>query len=129
MTRHNFTPATKKAARNRAGGFCEAVGAVYGLPVGERCLAPLGASGGDVDHYPLPAHAEGSDKLENAVVCCKSCHSYKTRKFDIPYEAKRKRLLKKAGVLASTRKPRPKMRNKGFDKTRTKKFSGEVVRR
>lgn len=105
------------------------MGAVYGLPVGERCLAPLGASGGEIDHYPLPAHAEGSDKLENAVVCCKSCHSYKTRKFDIPYEAKRKRILKKAGVIAQTRKPRPKMRNKGFDKTRTRRFDGTIQQR
>lgn len=126
--RHNFTPRTKKAARERAGGACEAVGSVYGLPVGKRCLAPLGASGGEIDHYPLPAHAEGSDNLENAVVCCKSCHSYKTRNFDIPAEAKIKRIVRKAGPVELRRKTK-KINSPGFDKTRSRKFNGTVERR
>lgn len=104
--RHNFTAATKKAARIRAGGACEAEGAVYGLPVGERCGKPLGPSGGEIDHYPKPAHADGSAGLENAVVCCKSCHSYKTRKFDIPVEAKIKRIQRKNGPVEGRRRPR-----------------------
>lgn len=104
--RHNFSKAVIRAAKARAGARCEAVGTVYGLAPGTRCTTLLWPSETEVDHYPLPAHAEGSDGIENAVVCCKTCHSYKTRKFDIPYEAKRKRIANKAAGIV-TRKKRP----------------------
>lgn len=39
MSRHNFSASIKKAAKARAGGYCEAEGDVYGLEPGQRCNA------------------------------------------------------------------------------------------
>jgi len=92
MPRHNFSPKTKRIARERSGGFCEAEGAVYGLEPGQRCNAPLAGKRVEIDHYPIPATDEGSDVLENAVTCCTDCHGFKTRSYDIPMQAKGKRV-------------------------------------
>lgn len=92
MPRHNFTPATKRAAKARANGRCEAMGTVYGLEPGQRCNAPLTGKRVEIDHYPIPATDEGSDVLENAVTCCVQCHSFKTATYDIPMQAKGKRI-------------------------------------
>jgi 5-methylcytosine-specific restriction protein A len=90
--RHNFTPATKRAAKKRADGRCEASGVVYGLEPGQRCNAPLAGKRVEIDHYPIPATDEGSDVLENAVTCCVQCHAHKTASYDIPMQAKGKRV-------------------------------------
>jgi len=92
MARHNFSAKVKRQARERSGGFCEAVGAVYGLPVGQRCNAALEGKRVEIDHYPVPATDEGSDVLENAVACCVRCHAHKTATYDIPMQAKGKRV-------------------------------------
>lgn len=92
MARHNFSPKVKRQARERSGGFCEAVGVVYGLPEGQRCNAALAGKRVEIDHYPVPATDEGSEVLENAVACCTDCHSFKTRSYDIPMQAKGKRV-------------------------------------
>lgn len=109
--RHEFSTKTKRAARERSGGFCEAVGDVYGLEPGQRCNAPL-SRGVEFDHYPVPATERDSDGLENCVACCKTCHSHKTRTFDIPVQAKTKRVSDKhLGVRTKSR-----LRSAGFAK-------------
>lgn len=62
MARHNFSAAVKRQARNRAEGRCEAVGSVYGLAPGQRCNASLDGKRVEIDHYPIPATDEGSDR-------------------------------------------------------------------
>lgn len=112
--RHEFTASTKKAARERANGVCEARGALYGLAPETRCMTILVAGNHEYDHYPLPAHAENSNTVENCVVVCKTHHSYKTANFDIPAEAKIKRVRKKYGLDPVTRKPGRKIQSPGF---------------
>lgn len=94
MIRYEFSKPTKRLAVARAKGRCEASGPAYGLPPGHRCNTDLGR-GFEIDHYPVQATEKGSDTLENAVVCCPICHGWKTRKFDIPVQAKIKRVSDK----------------------------------
>lgn len=115
MARHNFSAKVKRQARERSGGFCEAVGSVYGLPPGQRCNAALAGKRVEIDHYPIPATDEGSDVLENAVACCTDCHGFKTRTYDVPMQAKNKRVadrhlgLRKPSSFPSRGfEPRPK---------------------
>ena len=106
--RHEFSARTKKAANLRAGGRCEARGAIYGLEPGARCTAILGAGNREHDHWPLAADIEGSDTLENCVTCCRRCHAYKTANYDIPMRAKSKRVRRRAGLDPDTRKHKPR---------------------
>ncbi|WP_051960473.1 HNH endonuclease [Devosia riboflavina] len=92
MPRHNFSAKVKRQAHERSGGHCEAVGEVYGLPPGQRCNAALAGKRVEIDHYPIPATDEGSDVLENAVACCTKCHGHKTATYDVPMQAKGKRV-------------------------------------
>lgn len=92
MARHNFSAKVKRQARERSEGRCEAEGVVYGLPEGQRCNASLDGKRVEIDHYPIPATDEGSDVLENAVACCTDCHGFKTASYDIPMQAKGKRV-------------------------------------
>ena len=92
MARHNFSAKVKRQARERSEGHCEAIGAVYGLRPGQRCNASLDGKRVEIDHYPIPATDEGSDTLDNAVACCVDCHRFKTSGYDVPMQAKGKRL-------------------------------------
>ena len=67
-------------------------------------------------------------------------HREKTTKVDVPAIAKGKRIRKKAekftaAMLAKNigepirQKPRSRIKSRGFDKTRSRTFSGKVVRR
>lgn len=109
MPRHNFSAKVKRQARERSGGHCEAVGEVYGLRPGERCNAALAGKRVEIDHYPIPATDEGSDVLENAVACCTKCHAHKTATYDVPMQAKGKRVatrhlgISQAGTLPGAR--------------------------
>ena len=96
MTRLEFSKATRKAALVRSGGVCEAIGVVYGLEPGERCTALL-SYGVDFDHYPKSALDEESNGLDNCVACCRKCHSFKTRTYDIPMQAKGRRIRRELG--------------------------------
>ena len=110
MARHNFSAKVKRQARERSGGFCEAVGSVYGLKPGQRCNASLDGKRVEIDHYPVPATDEGSDVLENAVACCVKCHARKTATYDVPMQAKNKRVSDKhLGI-----RPPSQMRSAGF---------------
>ncbi len=95
MARHNFSAKVKRQARERSGGRCEASGVVYGLEPEQRCNASLEGKRVEIDHYPIPATDEGSDMLENAVACCVACHAWKTAKYDVPMQAKGKRISDK----------------------------------
>lgn len=91
MSRYEFSQKTKREALRRSEKRCEAVGAVYGLEPGQRCNGDL-SKGVEFDHYPLPATDKGSDMLENCVACCKTCHRFKTSTYDVPMQAKGKRV-------------------------------------
>lgn len=89
--RYEFSKQTKRDALKRSGGLCEAAGPIYGLEPGQRCNFPL-SSGVEFDHWPVQATEPGSDTLENCVSCCPTCHKHKTCTFDIPGQAKSKRV-------------------------------------
>ena len=94
MPRHEFSKPVKREALRRSGGVCEAIGEVYGLDAGQRCNVPL-SHGVEFDHYPVPATDKGSDTLENCVASCKACHRFKTSHYDVPMQAKGKRVSDK----------------------------------
>ena len=108
--RHEFTTKTKREALLRSQGYCEAVGTVYGLEAGQRCNAPL-SYGVEFDHYPVQATEEDSNNVENCVSVCKTCHKHKTRTFDVPTQAKSKRVKDRhLGI----KKPKKKIQSRGF---------------
>lgn len=92
--RYEFSKQVRREALQRSGKLCEAIGPVYGLPPGQRCNAPLD-NGVEFDHYPAPATDKGSDTLENCVATCKTCHRFKTSSYDVPMQAKGKRVSDK----------------------------------
>lgn len=109
--RYNFSQKVKRLARQRSGGFCEAVGTVYGLEPGQRCNAALDGKRVEIDHYPVPATDEGSDVLANAVACCVKCHAHKTAKYDVPMQAAGKRISDRHMGL----RPPSQLRSGGFE--------------
>ena len=107
--RYEFPTSVRRDAVRRAQGRCEAVGPLYGLDAGQRCNGDLGR-GFEIDHYRLAATEEGSDTLDNAVVCCSVCHRQKTSHYDVPAQAKSKRVSDKhLGIRKA-----PSMRGAGF---------------
>lgn len=126
MARHNFSAKVKRQARERSGGFCEAVGEVYGLPAGQRCNAPLAGKRVEIDHYPIPATDEGSDTLGNAVACCTDCHGFKTRTYDVPMQAKGKRVATRHMGI----RPQSKWQSRGFEKAAPQRSASRpIIRR
>src|SRR5690606_20906390 len=89
--RYEFPKSVMREALKRSGKICEAVGSVYGLEPGQRCNAPLD-HGVEFDHYPAPATDPGSDTLENCQAVCPTCHRHKTGTYDVPMQAKAKRV-------------------------------------
>ena len=94
MSRSEFPKAIKREALRRSGGLCEAVGELYGLPFGQRCNAPL-SRGVEFDHFPIAATEPDCTGLDNCVSCCPSCHRWKTSHYDVPAQAKSKRVRDK----------------------------------
>jgi 5-methylcytosine-specific restriction protein A len=131
--RYEFTKGVQREAWARSEGRCEATGAVYGLSPGQRCNTPLAGRRKEYDHYPKPATEEGSDTLDNCVVCCDTCHGYKTRTFDIPVQAKVKRVSDKhlgIGSKPSQWSQRPKQKAPPQNKASraiTPKFEGDIM--
>lgn len=107
MTRHEFSIATKNAARERASGICEAVGLRYGFAPGTRCTAILSETAVEFDHYPLGAHAEGSNTLENCVYTCRRCNQYAANHTDKAVEARIKRVQRKHGPIEARKVKKP----------------------
>lgn len=86
VSRKEFSSATRKAALKRSGLRCEAAGAWYGLPEGQRCTANLG-EGVEYDHLILDANSK-DNSLDNCRAVCPKCHRFKTSKIDVPTAAK-----------------------------------------
>ena len=100
MTRRNFTPATKRAIRERSGGVCE----VHRIPEAMRTLRykllPMTCKrpAEEVDHVQCD-WAEGDPTPENGADLCKPCHAIKTR-IDKKESAKSARLRGEKGQYA-----------------------------
>ncbi|MDE2105693.1 MAG: HNH endonuclease [Patescibacteria group bacterium] len=105
--RAEFTKATKRDALKRSAGLCEAIGALYGLPDGKRCNAPLSA-GVEFDHIDLDANSK-DNSLSNCAAVCRRCHSWKTRFHDTPKAAK---TLRQQDKHAGITKPKGTMRGR-----------------
>lgn len=114
--RHEFPAAVKREALARAGGQCEAIGERYGKPAGERCDRSIGKGKVQFDHYPRGAHDPSPETvtLGNCTACCPECNQYAANHTDKAAEAKIKRIRRKHGFEPDNRKPRPKMRSRGF---------------
>lgn len=124
MSRVEFTKPTKRLALKRSGMKCEATGAIYGLPPGQRCNAPL-ALGVRFEHVDPDANSK-DNSLENCDCVCPKCWRWKTDHYDKPLIAKTNRQRDKH--LGITR-PKRKMQSRGFDKTRTRHMDGSVTKR
>lgn len=112
MSRTEFSKPVRRAALERSQMRCEAVGRMYGLEDGIRCTMPL-SHGVNFDHIVLDANSK-DNSLENCAAVCIRCHSWKTRKHDIPMAAKTVRQKDKAlGIKAETQK----IRSAGFPKS------------
>lgn len=80
--RHEFSAKVKAAAALRAKGHCES------------CTRKLMTGDYHYDHIIADALG-GAATLENCSVVCRSCHSEKTTKADVPAIAKAKRRERK----------------------------------
>ncbi|HLO78157.1 MAG TPA: HNH endonuclease signature motif containing protein [Magnetospirillum sp.] len=114
MTR-DFSKPVKRAALERAGNRCEAVGPLYGLPEGVRCNADLGY-GFDFDHVDLWANSRDSS-LDNVACVCRTCHRHKTARHDVPKAAKTVRQRDKANGIRSSRAVIPGSRKSKWKRT------------
>lgn len=110
--RQEFTAKTKLAAWDRCGGRCE------------RCTAKI-IGGPEYDHI-VPAAIGGSAELDNCAVLCRTCHSLKTSKTDVPQIAKSKRIRAKS-ANATRIKSRPMAGTKASGLRR--RMDGTVERR
>lgn len=124
MARHEFTKKTKRDALKRSGLICEAVGAFYGLPSGQRCGMSL-SSGVEYDHIVLDANSK-DNSLENCAACCISCHRWKTANHDTPMAAKTVRMQDKANGIRTA--PATKLQGQSWPKaTRPEKTSTKIM--
>lgn len=88
MTRQEFPRSVKKAAMERSGGRCEAVGVRYGYPAGERCQRPVAPGAVNYEHYPRGAHDPHPDTrtLGNCTAICPQCNQFANNKHDTQRE-------------------------------------------
>lgn len=118
MTRANdFTPKTKRLARERSGGTCEVhlidadLRKVWYSALPLACGRPIA----DVDHI-VPEHAGGERTLKNAACLCKPCHSIKTV-VDVKTAAKIKRLQGLTGQQKRKRENGSRWQSRPFPKS------------
>lgn len=124
MSRQEFGKQTRRDARDRANGYCEASGAMYGLDPGRRCNGDL-SRGCEFDHV-LAASNGGDASLNNCLCICRVCHRFKTDRFDTPRAAKTVRQRDKAsGIRSRKGAPMPGSRDSGL----RKRMDGRVERR
>lgn len=109
--RQEFSAKVKAAAALRADGHCES------------CTRKLLAGDFHYDHE-IPDGLGGEPTLENCKVLCRSCHSVKTTREDVPRIAKAKRNYRKARGI---RKPSQFACSRGSKWK--KKLDGSVVAR
>lgn len=110
MSRREFSRKTKRQAWDRSGGRCEAVGAIYGLPAGLRCIADLMRTGVNYDHVDPDANSK-DNSLDNCAAVCPPCHKWKSGKRDVPMIAKTVRQQDAARGIKRTKRPFPKRAN------------------
>lgn len=139
MSRHEFPTAVKREALERSAGQCEAVGERYGFPSGVRCWRPVAKGAVNYEHWPRGAHDPHPETVTigNCTAICPECNTHANNRHDTPREAKMKRvkhshaihearMAQKAGLDVSEpapkRKPRPKMRRRGFQRGDTAKI-------
>lgn len=110
--RQNFPKSVQRAALDRSGGICEAIGPLYGHAPNVRCVAKLTKSK-NFDHVNGDSNG-GKPTLANCAVTCPSCNQHKNNKTDTPRAAKglrqqdKNRGIKKAKVpIPSRPKPAP----------------------
>ena len=111
--RATMTPARRRAVLMRAGICCEHPGCVM-------------AQNLEIDHI-IPLELGGADHDANLQALCYTHHKLKTKQ-DIKRIAKARRLRKKENPPDQTPRKR-QIQSKGFDKTRTRSFSGSVAPR
>jgi len=111
--RNTMTPARRRAVLMRAGICCEYPGCVMAQAL-------------EIDHI-IPLELGGADDDTNLQALCHTHHKLKTKQ-DIKRIAKARRLRKKENPSDQTPRKR-QIQSKGFDKTRTRSFSGKVVPR
>lgn len=112
--RVEFSGKIRVAAFERCKGRCESCGLKIRL-----------GNGPEFDHS-TPDAVGGAVTLENCVVLCRTCHSVKTAKTDVPEIAKTKRIYKKAiGAERKKSRPMPGSKASGWKK----KIDGTTVRR
>jgi 5-methylcytosine-specific restriction endonuclease McrA len=70
----------------------------------------------------------GADDLTNIEALCLPCHRGAKTPADATARAKVKRIIRNSSPETRTRSKRP-IRSRGFDKTKTRKFNGEIVAR
>lgn len=115
MNRREFSKETKRAALQRSGQLCEAIGGMYGLQAAQRCNAPL-AYGVEFDHIVLDANSK-DNSLENCAAVCVRCHKHKTAKHDTPMAAKTVRMQDKhKGIRQPSSHPIPGSKASGWKK-------------
>lgn len=103
MTRREFPARIKAAAALRANGQCEG------------CSRRLLAGDFNFDH-DIPDGLHGEPTLDNCRVLCRSCHSIKTAKEDVPRIAKAKRGHRKHVGIRSAGRKIPGSRGTGIRK-------------
>ena len=110
--RRAMTPKRRDEALLRSEGRCA------------LCKVKLGEAF-EVDH-PITLFLGGADDESNTVALCVPCHRGVKTPADAKVHAKVKRQIARQD---GTRRPRPPIPSRGFDKTKTKKINGEVVSR
>jgi 5-methylcytosine-specific restriction endonuclease McrA len=88
------------------------------------CGAKVEMAGTVIDHR-IPLFMGGADDDSNLRFLCASCDRVKTSG-DLKGCAKVRRIIARED---GSRRPRKAIASRGFDKTKTKKFSGEIVAR
>lgn len=119
--RREFSTKVKLSAWKRSGGRCEPGRVAHMSEVG--CGRKLFIGDINYDHVD-PDGLTGEPTLENCAVLCRSCHSIKTTKVDVPNIARAKRRergaagIRKRSTFACSR-----------DSKFKKRIDGTVVRR
>ena len=133
--RHEFPTSVKRAALERSGGRCEAVGVRYGYAPGERCQRAVHARRVNYEHYPRGAHDPHPETrtLGNCSAICPECNQYANNKVDTPREAKMKRVTKKRGRTAldldRSEKQPPKIKTRKHSWPQGRKLQGRQFQR
>ena len=111
--RKGFTGKERKAVYEAYQGRCE------------HCDRPVGLKF-DVDHI-IPLFRGGKHEPANWALLCKPCHLEKTGG-EAPGNAKIRRIEKREieGPKASTIQSAREIQSRGFDKTKTRTFGGQV---